>query len=1205
MRVRLNQEKLLDVLSHSRLSQNHWAIKLGLSRGHLSDLANGRHPYPSPKTREKLLEGFGLTFEELFHVETDSREWSHASSASFQAALADRYIVDEEIGQGGMGTVYLARDVKHGRRVAIKVVSPEAVSGVGVEQFLKEIRKTAQLEHPHVLTLLDSGEAAGYPYYVMPYIRGGSLRDLLEKKQRLSLRETIDIVGGVAAALRHAHENRVVHCDVKPENILLSDGHAYLADFGVARAVHAEARAWKRRGEIDSSAGTPAYVSPEQASGDPDLDGKTDVYSLGCVVYEMLSGVTPFDGTTTMEVVSRRFTATAPNLREAAPQIPTGVAAVVRRAMAREARERFRSATDFVNALGEAAEHAPGIMVEKFHLIIGRVARSVATIVPALKGMPIVANVIQDLTYAVRSLGRRPAQTLVLILTLALGIGVNAAMFSIVSTVLLRPLPYPQPDRIMALWESRRDAPRDIAVTYPNFVDMRDNTEQFAHVAAYFGGTMAGTVSGGDGPVRASFTYVSEHFFDVLGVSPKMGGAFPPDESTAFGMTNVVLGDGLWRSNFGGDPNILGRVISVDGRQAAVVGVMPVGFAFPRGLSAWVVQDMDPLFGPSRTAHNLRVIARLEPGSSFETARAEMSVLATTLATSYPAEIDEAFDIAVVPLHQELAGDATSSLLLLTVVVGVVLLIACGNITSILLSQALARNKEVAIRRAVGAGSARLARQMLTESLFLGVVGAAAGLTMAFASMKLLNTVVPRQFLHSGDLSLDWRVMSFTLGLGVFTGLLFGILPAWRLSRYEPADVLRTDGSEVVQGGRRRRIGGLFVIPQYAFSLAALIVAGLILKSLFVLSSVDPGFEPEARVTMELNLPYSSPSPYGDREYAAQFYRTLLDRVGALPGVRSATLDLSPPLSSRSFLNGGVQRGEEEPNMPRWDKNADWRPVGAGYFGTIGIPLLRGRDFSESDGENAVPVTIVNESLARLLWGDQDPLGRRLRLSSLDNNRPEALRELTVIGLAPDVHHRSLEREPRAAVYAPIFQHLDRVRSMHLVIAVTGPVNAYPGPLLDIVRGIDPDIPPGRVETMEGWVKESISEPRFRAGLLSAFGGIALLLSLLGVYGVLSYSVTQRRREVSVRLALGAQRRDILRLLTGEGLRFVLIGQVVGLAAAFGLTRLVEGLLFGVSATDARVFWGASLLLALVVLLTCYIPARRAGRVEPQEVLRG
>ena len=248
MRVRLNQEKLLDVLSHSRLSQNHWAIKLGLSRGHLSDLANGRHPYPSPKTREKLLEGFGLTFEELFHVETDSREWSHASSASFQAALADRFIVDDEIGQGGMGTVYLARDVKHGRRVAIKVVSPEAVSGVGVEQFLKEIRKTAQLEHPHVLTLLDSGEAAGYPYYVMPYIRGGSLRDLLEKKQRLSLRETIDIVGGVAAALRHAHENRVVHCDVKPENILLSDGHAYLADFGVARAVHAEARAWKRRG---------------------------------------------------------------------------------------------------------------------------------------------------------------------------------------------------------------------------------------------------------------------------------------------------------------------------------------------------------------------------------------------------------------------------------------------------------------------------------------------------------------------------------------------------------------------------------------------------------------------------------------------------------------------------------------------------------------------------------------------------------------------------------------------------------------------------------------------------------------------------------------------------------------------------------------------------------------------------------------------
>ena len=360
MRVRLNQQRLIEILSQSRLTQNHWAIKLGLSRGHLSDLVNGKHPYPSPKTREKLLEGLGLPFDELFQVETSS-EWTHASSATFQAALADRYLIDEEVGQGGMGTVYLARDVKHGRRVAVKVISPEAVSGVGVEQFLKEIRKTAQLEHPHILTMLDSGEAAGYPYYVMPYIREGSLRDLLKKKHRLSLEETTHVARGVSAALRHAHDNHVVHCDIKPENIIIADGHAYLADFGIARAVHAEVRGWKRRGEIDSSAGTPAYVSPEQASGEDMLDGTSDVYSLGCVVFEMLSGKPPFAGTTTMETVTRRFTGVVPDLRRAA-KVPAHVAAVVAKAMALDAAKRYATAGQFSHALGEAtAQGTPSV----------------------------------------------------------------------------------------------------------------------------------------------------------------------------------------------------------------------------------------------------------------------------------------------------------------------------------------------------------------------------------------------------------------------------------------------------------------------------------------------------------------------------------------------------------------------------------------------------------------------------------------------------------------------------------------------------------------------------------------------------------------------------------------------------------------------------------------------------------------------------
>ena len=1202
MRVRLNQKRLIDVLSQSRLSQNHWAMKLGLSRGHLSDLVNGKHPYPSPQTRHKLLEGLGLTFEELFHVETDSSEWSHASSASFQAAVIDRYLIDEEIGQGGMGTVYLARDVKHGRRVAIKVVSPEAVSGVGTEQFLKEIRRTAQLQHPHILTLLDSGEAAGYPYYVMPYIRGGSLRDLLTKRQRLPLEETVELLRGLAAALRHAHENRVVHCDIKPENILIDDGHAYVADFGIARAVHAEVRAWKRRGEIDSSAGTPAYVSPEQASGEPKLDARADVYSLGCVVYEMLSGRKPFTGTTTMEIVAKRFTDRVPDLKQVVTHIPTGIAAVVQKAMAITTADRFETVSQFAQALHVAARARRSVLMEHISIRVARLTRAVNSMTSSVRGTPIVNNLLRDLGYAVRSLKRRPVQTLILLLTLALGIGVNSAMFSVVSAVLLRPLPYPEPAELVALWEARRDGRRDIAVTYPNFVDMRDQSEQFAHVAAFFGDTQ--TISGGDRPIRTAGYAVSKRFFDVLGVSPRLGGVVLPEESTSFGATTLIISDGFWRSYFAADPNVLGRVLAVSGRQATIVGVMPPGFSFPRGATLWIPQDLDPFFGPSRTAHNLRSIARLKPAASIEAGQAEMTGLAGRLLAAHADELDEDFDIAVIPLHEDLAGDSRSTLVLLLVVVGVVLVIACGNMASILLSQAVARGKEMAIRRAVGADSSRLVRQMLTESTFIGVVGAVAGMALSFGSVSLLNTVVPAEFLHSGAVSLDWRVVTFTLVLGLVTGLLFGVLPAWRIAQYEPGDVLRTAGSEVVAGFKRRRVGGLFVVPQYAFSLATLIVAGLILKSLFVLSDVDPGFEVEGLVTVQLSLPFSPPSPYGDRQVAARFYRDLLAQASVLPGVRRTTLDFTPPLASGFNLNGGVQRAEENPEVARWDNFTDWRLVGPDYFRTIGIPLQRGRDFSDSDAGDALPVVIVNQSLARNLWGDEDPIGKQLRLSSLDNNRPEAGRALTVAGVAPDVHHRSLARQPRSAAYAPIFQHLDRIRSMDLVIAVTGPVESYAGPLREIVRAIDPEIPVGRIETMEGWVRESTSGPRFRAGLLSAFGGLAVLLALLGVYGAMSYSVTQRRREMAVRVALGASRGDILRMLTGEGVRFVLAGQILGLGAALALTRLLEGLLFGVSATDPRVFSFVSVALAAVVLLTSYIPARRAGTVQPVEVLK-
>lgn len=353
VRVRLKQDQLNELIARSNLSQNHWAIRLGLSRGHWSGIVNGHHPYPSARTRERMLEIFSVPFEELFEVEPGPPAWS---DQNFQAAIADRYLIDKEIGHGGMGTVFLARDVKHGRQVAVKVLAPEVVSGIGVEQFLREIRYTARLQHHHILPLFDSGEAAGSPFYVMPFVREGSLRQLLERRERLSVAETVGFTRGIGAALAHAHANHVLHCDVKPENVLLSADHAYVADFGISRAIHAEALEWGRRTELDSSAGTPAYVSPEQATGEPSLDARADVYSLGCMVFEMLAGRKPFTGRNAMEIVSRRFTKDPPNLRHHVPEVQPAVASVVMGAMELHTRRRFQSVEAFVDALADGAE---------------------------------------------------------------------------------------------------------------------------------------------------------------------------------------------------------------------------------------------------------------------------------------------------------------------------------------------------------------------------------------------------------------------------------------------------------------------------------------------------------------------------------------------------------------------------------------------------------------------------------------------------------------------------------------------------------------------------------------------------------------------------------------------------------------------------------------------------------------------------------
>ena len=798
--------------------------------------------------------------------------------------------------------------------------------------------------------------------------------------------------------------------------------------------------------------------------------------------------------------------------------------------------------------------------------------------------------------YALRGFRKHAAQTVVLLATLALAIGVNSAVFSVFSAVLLRPLPFPDPDRLAAIYQGVRGGSSRSTASYANFADLRDQNTHFEAVAGFVGTEEA--VVGGELPVFTSVRFVTGDFFRVLGVAPQIGTA--DVDVTEDGQT-ALISDALWRNTFGADPNILGREFEVSGRRLTIIGVMPPGFAFPRAVQVWMPFDLHVFWGDSRSAGGINIIGRLHADASLASTQTELSALAGRLSAAYPSELPD-LDFVLVDLHDQLAARSRSTLVLLVIVVGVVLLIACGNIAGILLSQSTARAKEMALRRALGASSGRILTQLLTESAVIGVAGSLLGLWIAWMSMRLLNAFVPAGYIHSGSIALDWRVVVFTLALGVVAGLACGLAPAWRATQQEPRDALRTNSSDVTVGTKRRRVAGLFVVAQYAFSLAALVVAGLILKSLFVLNDVDPGFATQGIVTASLDLPVSSPR-YRNAQAYGEFHRRLLAQIAATPGVRSASLEYSPPLAMGPRVSGGAQPEHALPDEFRF--SPAWRTVALDYFRTMSIPLLQGRAFRRSDTFDAPRVVIVNQALARRMWGGENPIGKRLRprLSFFAGGDGE-IRWMTVVGVAADVRHRGLALDPKPAVYTPAEQHPGRARSMDLVVAVDGEAAAFVAAVRQIISALDPELPAGRIETMERWVYESASAPRFRARLLTGLGGLAVLLVLLGMYGVMAYSVSQRRREMALRAVLGARRTDIIRMVTGEGLRFVILGQILGVALALAFTRLLEGLLFGVEATDPVVFWTVSPMLATVVLLTCYIPARRAGRVDPLEALR-
>jgi putative ABC transport system permease protein len=805
----------------------------------------------------------------------------------------------------------------------------------------------------------------------------------------------------------------------------------------------------------------------------------------------------------------------------------------------------------------------------------------------------------QDLRYGARMLMKNPGFSLIAALTLTLGIGANTAIFSVINGVLLKPLPYAEPERLVAIWEVRHDGRRG-AVSYPNFADWRAQNNAFERIAIYRDITMALTGGGEPSNLRAVIT--TPDLFPLLNARPQLGRSFLPDEEKA-GSHVVVLGHSAWRKYFGADPNLIGHQIKLDGRDFTVVGVMPTGFNFPvkaeqsdLWVSAAISSERDDPKEEStneqRGVHVYEAIARLKPGVTLAAAQTDLETVMGRLRAQYPDEIG-GDHTAMRPYLTELVGDVERALLVLFAAVGVVLLIACANVASLLLARAMGRQREIAVRAALGASWGRIVRQLLTESLLLAAIGGAAGLFLATWGVDLLKALSPANLPRMQDARLDGRVLMFTLLVSLLTSLVFGLIPALRAARADLNEALK-EGGRGGDGPGRNRLRGALVVAEVAMAMALLVGAGLLINSFVRLQRVNPGFDPHQVLTLRVDLPEAK---YREGRQIINFNQEFLRRVERLPGVRSAAMVFKLPLGGSDASNRFEVEGQ--PSDKSRPLSAGLRVSTPGYFHTLGIPFIDGRDFSERDQEKSAPVVIINETLAERYFPNQNPIGKHIRPDISFAGAPP-WRE--IVGVVGAVRHGGPGKEPRPEFFLPHAQ-IPFV-SLTTVVRVAGDPLAIVGAVRNEVRAMDSELPVDRVKTLDQYLTESVAQPRFNMLLLGLFAGVAMILTAVGLYSVMAYSVTTRAREIGVRMALGARRHDVLRLVISQGMKLTLIGVAIGLVAALALTRLMASLLFGVTPTDPTTFVGVALLLTAGALLACYLPARRATKVDPMTALR-
>ena len=804
----------------------------------------------------------------------------------------------------------------------------------------------------------------------------------------------------------------------------------------------------------------------------------------------------------------------------------------------------------------------------------------------------------RDLRFAFRGLLKRPAFTAIAVVTLGLGIGASTAIFSVVNSVMLRRLPYPNADRIVAIRELNPDKKR-IQTTGPNFLDWRAQSTVYDHLAAFKRTNLNLTLA--DRAERISFAQTSANFFDVFGVGPQVGRLFVPGDEQAGHAPVVVLSDVLWRRAFGADPGIVGQQISLDAESYTVIGVAPAGFQYPDKVELWMpplklAPEFNRVVEPTerRGMGYLNVVGLLKPGVSVAQAASEMETITSRLRQQYPATNNRRFN-AVLSLHEHLTGESNTMLWLLFGAVMFVLLIACANVANLLLASATSRSKEIAIRVALGASRWRVVRQLLTESAILALAGGALGLALSSWGVTALTKLLPQEFPRLNEIGMDWRVFGFTLGASLLTGFVFGFAPALHISKTDVQEAMKESGRGTAGSARHTRLRHALIIAEVALSVVLLAGAGLLFRSFMRLQAVNAGFT--AHQVLTAQVAPAGPK-YQDDADSVAFFDQVVERARTIPGVISAGSINTLPLTGGPTISFSV---EGRPVVtPDKLVPTNFRTVSPDYFQTMSIPVMQGRDFTPEDRSGAPRKLLINQALAQRDFPNEDPVGKRITLGNVDDNNQPIWFE--IIGVTANVRSEELREEPPPELYFSSKQI--SFPKMAVVLRSTVDPESLAPALRQIVAEVDRTVPVADVRTMEHIVSESVTQPRFNLFLLGLFGAIALLLSAAGIYGVTAYTVTQRTHEMGIRLALGAQVSDVLKLVLGQGMAVIGIGLVVGLAAALALMRLMRSLLFGVGENDPLTFAAITVVLFLVALLACYVPARRATKVDPLIALR-